>query len=263
MGKRSFNGYIKERSKDRLFMCVLLFYIVFCLVSAIYWCVNWHARDFFMSVGYMLFVPAIFVVEYLLNIRSGVLFTASLLFIAVGSILGCCFNLYSIIPFFDTALHGLSGVLFGALGFSLAEKCFGKAKNNSLFCGCLIFAFCFSLAIATVWEIFEYTCTAIFGFDMMEDTIVTEINSYLLSGAHTEMVEIEGITKTIIYLENGQTYIINGYLDIGLIDTLTDMIICFIGTMLFGIIAIVSHKRYPKINNILIPQVVECTEIKE
>lgn len=258
MEKIKFGDYLRERLTHRAFVCINAVYLLFCLVSSVFWCVDFQARNLLMSLAFALFVPLIFVAEYTVNIRLGDLFVASVLALAAGSILGSCFNVYTTVPFFDTVLHGMSGIIFAALGFALAEKFFGKADGKRKFYGCLTFAFCFSLAIAVLWEIFEYGCTAAFGFDMMEDTIVTRINSYLLSGNHTETVELDGIIKTVIYYGEGKTYTIDGYLDIGLIDTLTDMIICTVGTSVFAVLSAVSRIKCPKINELLIPQSTEA-----
>lgn len=260
MEKITLKKYFLARIKDKKFLVILVAYLLFCLFSATYWCIDFQIRNILMSIVFMGFAPLFFIVEHLIKFRCGELFTIGVLGIAFGAILGTCFNLYTIIPFFDTILHELSGILFGCLGFTLAEKFFGKASTTRKFFGCLIFAVCFSLAIAVIWEIFEYGCTVLFGLDMMEDAYVTNINSYLLAGSHSETVEIEGIVQTIIHYGNGQSYIINGYLDLGLIDTLADMMICTIGAILFMGISVISFFKFPKVNKMLIPQIFENTK---
>lgn len=254
MEKQSFKLYLKERLKNRAFITIVIFYILLCFASTLFWCFNMHTRNILMSIVFMLFIPLIFIAEHIFKLRFSNIFTSSILFLAIGAIAGSCFNVYTILPFFDTLLHGLSGILFGCLGFAFAEKFFGKAKNKKTFFGCLSFGICFSLAIALVWELFEYTCTTVFGLDMMEDAYVSNINSYLLAGSHNETMELNNIVKTIIYYDNGKIYQINGYLDLGLIDTLTDMTICFAGAIVFGAISTFSFFKLPKINSILIPQ---------
>lgn len=252
---KNIKNYIKERVKSKLFLAIIAIYILFCLFSAIYWVIDIQVRNLCMSVAYMAFVPMLLLAEYIIKFRSGALFTAGVLFIAAGGLLGSCFNFYTIIPFFDTVLHGMSGVLFACLGFTIAEKLFGKAEGAKSFFGYALFALCFSLAIAVVWEIFEYACTVFLGFDMMEDSPVTNINSYFLAGNHTETVTLDGISQTVIHYGDGKIFVMNGYLDLGLIDTLTDMIICTVGAVIFMLTSIVSHKYCPKINKSLIPQI--------
>lgn len=253
--KEGFLKYWKDRTKkDKIFTTVLTVYFVFCLFSGCYWIIDFSLRNFFMSMLFLLFIPAVYLVEYFLGFRFGGLFLGCVLFIAMGGILGTCFDFYSLIPFFDNILHGLSGFVFACLGFSLGEKFFGKAEGKRSFFGCLLFGVCFSLAIAVVWELFEYACTAFFGFDMMEDSIVTEIRSYLLAGGHNEVVSLTDITQTIVYYGDGKTFVLNGYLDIGLLDTLHDMIVCTVGAVVFVVVVTLSKRFFPKCNEVLIPQ---------
>lgn len=256
MEKIKFKEYLKERVKHKFFVSALAVYVLFCIASAIYFCATSQWQSALLSVGYIAIALLFFILEYLIGFRCGELFTVLILLLAVGGLTGACYNLYTIIPFFDSILHGMSGLLFGCVGFTIANKFFGDENDNRSFFGKVLFAFCFSLAIAVVWEIFEYTCSSLFGFDMMEDTYVDSINSYLLAGSHSETVNIEGIVKTVIYYGDGQTYVIDGYLDLGLIDTITDMIICTIGATIFIITAIISYFKYPKINETLIPKVI-------
>ena len=253
----SFKGYLKKRIKDIPFLLILLLFSIACITSGIIWIVNGNVRNIIMSFCFILIVPAFFVVEYFIKIKAGVIFTFSICFLAFGSILGSCFNLYTTVPFFDTILHGLSGVIFACLGFSLSRKFFGEENTNKTFFGHLLFAIFFSLAIAVVWELIEYFLTILFGFDMMEDGIVNNIRSYYLSGSHNQVVELNDIAKTIIYYGNGNSIEINGYLDIGLIDTIIDMFVCFVGAIFFFITTILSNRFCPKINKSLIPNSLE------
>jgi len=246
--------YFSERLRSRAFVAVIITYIILLLSSAVYWAIDGGIRNLLMSLGFILFAPMIMLLEWLVGFRCGAVFLASALSISLGSILGSCFDVYNYIPFFDTLLHGMSGVLFAAFGYTLAERMFGAEKSTSGKIGKIAFAVCFSLAIAVVWELFEYACTVVFGFDMMEDSIITDINSYLLAGSHNESVILEDIAETVIVYGNGQTYVINGYLDIGLIDTLTDMIICTVGSVLFAIIFALSDKFFPSLNRSMIPR---------
>ena len=71
-----------------------------------------------------------------------------------------------------------------------------------------------------------------FGKDMQKDTVISAINSVLLTGENTsEITRIGGIGQTIV---NGNDLGINGYLDIGLIDTMKDMLVNFVGAVVFN-----------------------------
>ncbi len=253
--KRNAFSYIRGRLGERGTLAVMLTYTAFCLFSIIWFSFNFSARNIIMSSLYILFAPLILLAEYILKIRCGELFSSGVLFIAAGSILGSCFNLYTALPFFDTLLHGMSGVLFAALGFALAERFFGRLVGGRAIFGAILFAFCFSLAIAVIWELFEYFCTVTLGFDMMEDTVVNSIRSYLLAGTHNELVVIDGIVKTVIHYGDGLTYTVEGYLDLGLIDTVIDMLVCTVGALIFSLVGLLSYRRAPGLLKMLTPSI--------
>ena len=75
---------------------------------------------------------------------------------------------------------------------------------------------------------------------MEEDSLITSFSSYFLSGTHDYAEQINNITKTYIYYDNGLVKEIDGgYLDLGLIDTLVDMSVCLIGTICYLIYEII------------------------
>lgn len=256
MERTSFKQYFTDRIRQKAFVVILAVYAAFLLFSGVYFFILLQVRNAVMSLAFLALIPIIFLVEYGLRLHCGNIFIAAVLMLASGSILGTCYDLYTAFDLFDILLHGLAGVLFACLGFTLAEKFFGKASDTRRFFGCLVFAFSFSLAIAVVWEIFEYSCTVFLGFDMMEDTIVRTIQSYLLAGSHSEVVTLDGITKTIVYYGDGKMFMMDGYLDLGLIDTLGDMIVCTLGALVFGGVATWSYFKAPAINRAMIPKAV-------
>lgn len=160
------------------------------------------------------------------------------LFIFSAEILGEVNNFYHLIPYWDTILHTLNGFLATAVGFSLIDLLNKNSKkfNLSPVYLCLV-AFSFSMTIGVLWEFFEYVADKFFMLDMQKDEIITEISSVTLDEAHSNNpVIIDEITKTIIYNQNGEQIkiISNGYLDIGLNDTMKDLFVNFIGAIIFS-----------------------------
>ena len=159
-----------------------------------------------------------------------------LLFIFAAEILGEIQSYYIIFPGWDTLLHTLNGFLMAAIGFALVDI----LNRNERFSFKLspvfvaIVAFCFSMTIGVIWEFFEFGMDQIFRFDMQKDTIVHTISSVMLDPAgrnHPEV--ISNITDISI---NGESLGLGGYLDIGLIDTMKDLLVNFVGAVLFSII---------------------------
>lgn len=159
-----------------------------------------------------------------------------LLFIFSAEILGEISEFYLMFPFWDTVLHTLNGFLMAAIGFSLVDLLnrSEKIKFNLSPIFVAIVAFCFSMTIGVLWEFFEFGMDQIAGYDMQKDTVIHTIRSVTLDpqGRNVPFV-ISGITETAV---NGTELGMGGYLDIGLIDTMQDLIVNFVGAFLFSVI---------------------------
>ncbi|MPM76468.1 hypothetical protein SDC9_123466 [bioreactor metagenome] len=94
-----------------------------------------------------------------------------------------------------------------------------------------IVAFCFSMTIGVVWEFFEFSMDIFFGMDMQKDTIIHTVRSVALDPTGKQkIVVIKDISEVVV---NGQELGVGGYLDIGLIDTMKDLFVNFIGAVAF------------------------------
>ena len=159
-----------------------------------------------------------------------------LIFIFAAEILGEIQEFYLVFPFWDTLLHTLNGFLAAAIGFSLVDLLNrsdrATFKASPLFTA--IVAFCFSMTIGVCWEFFEFGMDNIMGLDMQKDTIIHTIGSVMLDpGGHNRVLTIKNITDVTV---NGMDLGLGGYLDIGLIDTMKDLIVNFIGAAVFSVI---------------------------
>lgn len=164
-----------------------------------------------------------------------------LLFIYAAEIMGEIGAYYVNYPYWDTVLHTLNGFLCAAIGFSLLDIL--NRHNEVLFhlspLYLAIVAFCFSMTVGVIWEFFECTMDQLFFLDMQKDTVVSTIGSVMLdpTGGNTPVV-LKDITDVIIVQADGtQTALgLGGYLDIGLLDTMEDLFVNFIGALTFSII---------------------------
>ena len=185
-------------------------------------------------------VPSI--LEHRLNIEfPNTLEIIILLFIYAAEILGEINAYYVTFPYWDTVLHTLNGFLCAAIGFSLLDLLNReeqvKFSLSPLYLA--VVAFCFSMTVGVVWEIFACTMDHLFALDMQKDTIVHSIGSILLDPAGgNHPVSVKNITDVILVQADG-TQIrlgLGGYLDIGLLDTMEDLFVNFIGALTFSII---------------------------
>ena len=156
-----------------------------------------------------------------------------LFFIFAAEILGEINAYYVKYDFWDTMLHTMNGFLAAAIGFSLVDVLNRSERTmfnlSPLFVAMV--AFCFSMTIGVLWEFVEYFADNVLLLDMQKDTVVHTIRSVALDPTATNtVVTIEGITDVVV---NGQPLGLGGYLDIGLHDTMEDLLVNFIGAVVF------------------------------
>ena len=189
-----------------------------------------------------------------------------MLFIFAAEILGEIQAFYTTFPGWDTMLHTLNGFLCAAIGFSLVDM----LNRNERFSLSLspafmaIVAFCFSMTIGVLWEFFECAMDQLFLLDMQKDTVLTSIASVMLDPARGNTpVAIKGITDVIVVA--GGEYIplgLGGYLDVGILDTMKDLAVNFVGAVVFSIIGYfyVKSRGKGRFASRFIPQVLEEQE---
>ncbi len=167
-------------------------------------------------------------------------------FIFAAEILGELNDYYVKIPIWDTMLHTTTGFLAAAVGLSLIDI-LNRSERIDLKMSPFFVAmtsFCFSMTIGVLWEFFEFGADVFLMTDMQKDTIVNGISSVLLNPEPiNKSIIIKNITETTV---NGQSLGINGYLDIGLYDTMKDLFVNFIGAVTFSVIGYFYTKHSGK-----------------
>ncbi len=187
-------------------------------------------------------------------------------FIYAAEILGEINSFYTIIPGWDTMLHTINGFLVAAVGFSLIDL-FNRSERFSFKLSPLflaIVAFCFSMTVGVLWEFFEFGMDQFFGTDMQKDFLVQTVNSVSLNPTGLNTVVHEPIESLIV---NGKDWMQfpGGYLDIGLIDTMKDLLVNFVGAVIFSAIGFfyVKTRGRGKLAASLIPIVLDPDEAEQ
>lgn len=168
------------------------------------------------------------------------------LFIFAAEILGEINAFYIRFPFWDTMLHTINGFLCAAVGFAMVDILNQNPKIkftlSPLYLA--VAAFCFSMTVGVLWEFFEFSADCFVHTDMQKDTILSSISSVMLDpdGGNKAMT-LSGITDVTV---NGHDLGLGGYLDIGLFDTMKDLLVNFIGAVVFSVIGYFYVKRRGK-----------------
>lgn len=164
-----------------------------------------------------------------------------LLFIYAAEILGEIQSYYTSYPGWDTMLHTMNGFLCAAIGFALVDI-LNREEKVSLHLSpffMAVTAFCFSMTIGVLWEFFEFAMDQFVLFDMQKDTVIHTISTVNLDPNHgTTAVIVRGIQDVILVLDDGTQMPLGlgGYLDVGIIDTMKDLFVNFIGAVVFSVI---------------------------
>ena len=187
-----------------------------------------------------------------------------MLFIFAAEILGEIRSFYTTFYGWDTILHTINGFLCAAIGFALVDM----LNRNEKFSLTLsptymtVVAFCFSMTIGVLWEFFECTMDQLFFLDMQKDAIVNTISTVMLdpTGGNTPVM-IRDITDVVVITASGEEIALGlgGYLDIGILDTMKDLLVNFVGAVVFSFIGYfyVKNRGKGKFASRFIPKVVD------
>ena len=91
-------------------------------------------------------------------------------FLYCADFLGEVHDFYYRVPHWDSILHFFSGLMLGTLGFILVDFLNRSNKTKVTLSPAFvsIFAFCFALAVGSIWEIYEYTMDGVMGLNMQK-----------------------------------------------------------------------------------------------
>lgn len=226
---------------------------------------NRNYENVFLCILTLLLFMAPAMIEKKLRIRfPDAMEIVILLFIYAAEILGEIHSMYIRIPLWDTILHTMNGFLVAAIGFCLVDL----LNRNERFTFKLspaylaIVAFCFSMTIGILWEFFEFSMDHWFRMDMQKDTVLTSISSVTLNpDGQNRPVVLNGIEKIVIYGEDEEQILqVQGYLDIGLYDTMEDLFVNFIGAAVFSVFGYFYVKGKGKWIGKFLPEVLLIVE---
>jgi hypothetical protein len=234
--KEKFLKIIKRKGVvNSVLSAVVILVMTARFLRADYWSV------FLCTLTLALFNIPVFVKKWFKVELSKTLEVVILLFIFSAEILGEIGSFYTHISWWDTMLHTTNGFLMGAIGFALIDI-LNKSPNFHISLSPVfvsVVALCISMTVGVVWEFFELGMDTFFYTDMQKDRFVTSISSVALNPEGiNEPVFIDDISKTVVFDENGNAILTieNGYLDVGIIDTMKDLFVNFIGAIVFSVI---------------------------
>ena len=234
---------VAQIKKNKAVIAVYIVLRLIVIVSLVFALVRGNFENAVLCVATLLLLLAPSFIEKSFSVElPSVLEIIIMCFAFSHAILGEIGCFYVKVPWWDTMLHTLNGFLCAGVGFSLIDllnrdKRF-RFELSPVYVA--LVAFCFSMTVGVLWEFFEFGSDMIFKTDMQKDTVIRSITSVALDPTKSNTpVTVDGITSVVV---NGRELGVGGYLDIGLIDTMKDLIVNFIGAVVFSIFGFIYIK---------------------
>ena len=224
---------LREHKSSFIVFYILRLLVIVVLVRQLM-LANYEGAFFCILAFLLLYLPSWIQVKLRIELPPPLEITI-FCFIFAAEILGEVNAFYVVIPGWDTMLHTINGFLAAAVGFSMVmllnddERVAFHLSPAFL----AMVAFCFSMTIGVLWEFFEFGMDYFLGTDMQKDTVIHAIHTVSLDPTlSNKVVTIPDIQDVVI---NGESLGLGGYLDIGIIDTMKDLFVNFIGAVVFSV----------------------------
>ena len=231
--KKAIQMELREHRSSFIVFYILRLLVIASLIRQFFLGNYWGVFLCVMTIA-LLYLPSWVQVRLRIELPPALEITI-LCFIFAAEILGEINAFYIVIPMWDTVLHTLNGFLCAAIGFALVVLLNDDERltfDLSPFFIALL-AFCFSMTIGVLWEFFEFGMDLLFHTDMQKDTVIHAFYSTALDPSNSnKVIAVPNIRDVVI---NGESLGAGGYLDIGIIDTMKDLFVNFIGAVTFSV----------------------------
>lgn len=233
-----------KRDKKAFAVFLVLRFLVFLVLVRSVFLAQWESVFTCTLTLVLLFVPSMLEKGLKIEVPT-TLEIITYIFVFSAEILGEIECYYMKYPFWDTMLHTVNGFMFAAFGFALVDifNRHGRFtfKLSAVFCA--LVAFCFSMTVGVMWEFFEFGSDELMRLDMQKDSIVYSINTVKLDPENeNNVIRIRDIISTDIHTSMG-TVTVDGYIDVGLRDTMKDLFVNFVGAVVFSFIGYIYVKE--------------------
>lgn len=242
--RNEFSSYVEGRPRRVVVIYIVLRVLVLATLVLQVLQGNYYNAMLCVLTLLLFMIPAF--ADRRLNVNMpSLLEVVILLFVFSAEVLGEIQNFYGMFHSWDTMLHTINGFMMAAIGFAMIDVLNNNPKfhftASPLFVAFV--AFCFSMTIGVLWEFFEFAMETTFRIDMQRDfiynTIATTNTVINPSGANSAVI-VENVHSTITGTVSGvpKTFDYDGYLDIGIMDTMKDLMVNCLGAIVFSILGV-------------------------
>ncbi len=140
---------------------------------------SWTAAFVALSTLTLTFLPQRFARFFGIQL-PGTILAATVIFIFATLFLGEVADFYQRFWWWDVALHFLSALSFGTMGFLLIFMLFEGDRYAAPPWALATLAFCVGLSIGALWEIFEFAMDQLFGMNMQKSGLVDTMKDLII-----------------------------------------------------------------------------------
>ncbi len=174
---------------DRVLIWTLKIIRILLVGSVVLSLLTLHWMELFVSLTVLAMTYVASVVERLYKIRMPLEIEAYMVILIYTSIfLGELHGFYGRFWWWDSIMHFSAAMVFGFIGFLIMYMIYHRHKIKASASLIALFAFCFSMTIGAMWEVFEFIMDQSFdltmqpsGFDTMVDLILNAIGAAITS----------------------------------------------------------------------------------
>lgn len=165
---------------------------------------------------------------------------AALTFAAAANLGGEVLGMYLRTPVWDSGLHFVWGILAAVIGYAMPDLLGRREGITRAFptSAAVLLSVSFAMLTAVLWEFVEYFVDLWFHTDMQKDSWIAVIHSVMLQPDGTNQALTEEIQSVVV---NGHSW--PAYLDIGLKDTMQDMLWTFAGSVPGAMMVFADHRH--------------------
>ena len=241
---RCIRAQIRRDKRVFLVLAVVLAAVLGMIGYAI-WRGDWNRVFTGVLTLLLLLIPPLVEKRFSLRLPAALEISAYV-FVFCAGVLGEMGNFYQRFAIWDVLLHFANGFMFAAFGFSLfalfEQKKRGYQPPSAGFLSLL--AFCFSMTVGVLWELFEYAADRFLHADMQKDAVLHEIHTVSLPNMVGDSVtHIRDIVYCMLQTREGGVYTFAGYPDIGLTDTMKDLFVNLLGAVVFCVVGYLYCRR--------------------
>ncbi len=205
--------YKSEKAKLWFYLILQLSIIIAGLIAVLE--KNWTSLGMTILTLLVVNLPSIFERRFKIVIPD-VFEVVLVLFIYAALFLGSLHEFYFKYWWWDKALHSVSGLILGNMGFLIVSFLNEESKLSVKLSPAFValFSFMFAVTLGTIWEIYEYTMDTLFGFfmqrgsldDTMTDLILDTLGALIFAvlGYFQQKGQINVVSKFLVRMEDEQ-----------------------------------------------------------